>query len=162
MASGAFAQQIATASSSATFTLRGASVDPTQGVPTFPLMPSDIVKAGKALTLVTFPDGATILLDPASEGRVDVVEGRPVFRLLKGQAEFRLRSLTTVGLAQLDQSVVPTQLAGTLLVGGSPTVGAGSSHAAVYVAVGGGAAAAAGLGLAKARSGGSSVSPSQP
>lgn len=156
----ASAQQVATVTSSAPFTLRGAGVNPGQGVPTFPVMPSDAIKAGNALTIVTFRDGTAVTLDPGSEGSVEVVGGRPVFRLLSGRAEYRLQSLTALGLAQLDQPVTPTQTAGVLVITNRRSGGFWTPRNTTLVL--GGAGGAAGLGVGLGRGGGPPVSPARP
>ncbi len=57
LAATAWAQtQVATVTSSATFTLRGAGITPGQGIPMWPVLAGDDVKAGSTLTIVTFPD----------------------------------------------------------------------------------------------------------
>jgi hypothetical protein len=55
--------QVATVTSYTPFTLRGAAI-PGQGVPMWPVLAGDTVKAGNALTNMTFPDGSVLTLDP--------------------------------------------------------------------------------------------------
>ena len=76
--------QVATVTSSAPFTLRGAGITPGQGVPMWPVLAGDDIKAGSTLAIVTFPDGSVITLAPGSEGKVDFMNGKPVFQLVNG------------------------------------------------------------------------------
>ena len=147
----ASAQQIATVTSTAPFTLRGASVNPTQGVPTFPIMAGDTIQAGNAPTVIAFPDGSMVTLDPNSQGRVEVINGRPVFRLTSGRAEYTLANLTAVGLAELNNTVTPTQLTGVLQIGNQRSGGGFWTTPKVTVAALGAAGLAAGLGIGLTR-----------
>src|ERR1700716_4087255 len=90
--------QIATVTSSAPFTLRGAEITPGQGVAMWPVMAGDTVEAGNSLTIVTFPDGSVATLNPSAQAKVDLVNGKPVFQLLKGTATYSLKSNTAVQL----------------------------------------------------------------
>jgi hypothetical protein len=156
--------QIATVTSSAPFTLRGAAVTPGQGVPTWPILAGDTVKSGSALTITTFADGSVLTLDPASEARIDFVNGRPVFQLLSGVARFSLKSTSAVQLEASNKTRKPKELTGILTLGGIGTaaaVGFWTVGTTVAVLVGAGAAAGAGVGIAEAVKGGSPVSPSQ-
>jgi hypothetical protein len=130
--------QIATVTSSAPFTLRGAAVTPGQGVPSWPVMATDTIKAGTAVAIVTFSDGSVITIDPDSEGVVDMAGQTPVFRLTKGQAHYSLKSLAAVHLMEASQSVAPKKVAGVLSLGGHRKAGG----AAVAGATGGAAGAA--------------------
>jgi hypothetical protein len=155
--------QIATVTSSAPFTLRGAAVTPGQGVPMWPILAGDTVKAGNAMTIMTFPDGSVVALDPASEARIDFVNGKPVFQLLSGAARFSLKSISAVQLEASNKTRKPKALTGTLTLGGigaAAAVGFWTVGTTVAVLVGAGAAAGAGIGISEAVRGGSSVSPS--
>jgi hypothetical protein len=162
--------QIATVTSSAPFTLRGAPVTPGQGVPTWPILAGDTVNAGTAITIVTFPDGSVLELAPGAEAKVDIVNGKPVVQLLSGSARYSLKSTSAVQLMEASQTVTPKNLVGILSVGNTrPAAAAAGStgtswwtfgHTALVIA---GAAAAAGIGygISQATQGGASVSPSQ-
>lgn len=155
--------QVATVTSSAPFTLRGAGITPGQGVPTWPVLAGDVVKAGNTLTIVTFPDGSVITLAPGSEGKIDIVNGKPVFQLLGGTARYSLKSTTAVQLMEASQTVTPTALLGTLSLGGNKAA-AGfwtTGHIAAVAVVGAGTAAGLGFAVSDAVKGGTSVSPSQ-
>lgn len=160
---GLSAQQIATVTSTAPFTVRGASVNPTQGVPTFPVMAGDTIQAGNAPTVVAFPDGSVVTLDPNSQGRVEVINGRPVFRLTSGRATYTLTTLTSVGLSELNNAVTPAQLIGVLQIGNQQSGGGFWTTPEVTIAALGAAGLAAGLGvgLTRGASGGPPVSPIQ-
>jgi|HubBroStandDraft_1064217.scaffolds.fasta_scaffold94505_2 hypothetical protein len=155
--------QVATVTSSTPFTLRGAAVTPGQGVPMWPILAGDTVKAGSALTITTFPDGSVLTLDPESEARIEFANGKPVFQLLKGVARFSLKSISAVQLEAGNKIVTPKDLTGTLTLGGirPAAVGFWTVGTTVAVLVGAGAAAGAGIGISEAVRGGSSVSPSQ-
>jgi hypothetical protein len=113
----AFAQvQVATVTSTSPFQLRGASVTPSQGVPSWPVMPGDKIKAGSAPVTVTFPDGSTITLAPGSEIKVTQSGATPVVTLLSGSASYTLKTLASVGLVA-DGAVTPTSLTGVLTLG---------------------------------------------
>lgn len=169
----AWGQTVANVTSAAPFTLRGAAADPTKGVPSFPAVANDTIKAGSKDTVVAFPDGSTLTLTPNSEARVEVVNGRPVFRLLSGEAHYVLKTLTAVTLAEDTKTVTPTKLTGTL--GGSKfRSGAAAGGAATAATVGfwtgtntalvlgaAGAAAGLGVGLTQALNDGTPVSPSR-
>lgn len=157
--------QVATVTSSAPFTLRGATVTPGQGVPTWPVLSGDDLKAGNALTIVTFPDGSVLTLSPGSEAKIDFVNGKPEFQLLSGTATYSLKSTSAVELMAGNQTVVPKGLTGTLTAGGhSGLVGGGwwtGAHAGA-VLVGAGAVVAlgaAGFGIYEVTKGGPPISP---
>src|ERR1700722_13220290 len=156
--------QVATVTSSTPFTLRGAAVTPGQGVPTWPVLAGDAVKAGNALTIMTFPDGSVLTLDPESEARIDFVNGKPLFQLLKGVARFSLKSISAVQLEAGNKIVIPKDLTGTLTLGGiraASAVGFWTVGHTVAVVAGAGAAAGAGIGISGAARGGSAVRPGQ-
>src|SRR5271156_6542030 len=106
--------QVATVTSSAPFTLRGASITPGQGVPFWGVLQGDVVHAGSALTIVTFPDGSVITLDPGSEAKIDLAGTTPVFQLLICSAHYSLKSLTSVQLMERDRQVTEKNLSGAL------------------------------------------------
>ncbi len=66
----------------------------------WPVLAGDDVKAGNALTIVTFPDGSVVTLAPGSEGKIDLSNGKPVFQLLAGTARYSLKSITAVQLME--------------------------------------------------------------
>ncbi len=155
--------QVATVTSSAPFTLRGAGITPGQGVPTWPVLAGDVVKAGNTLTIVTFSDGSVVTLAPGSEGKIDIVNGKPVFQLLGGTARYSLKSTMAVQLMEASQTVTPTALLGTLTLGGNKAA-AGfwtAGHIAAVAVVAAGTAAGLGVAVSAAVKGGSPVSPSQ-
>jgi len=164
----AFAQnQVATITSSDPFYLRGATITPGQGVPTWPGLAGDDVKAGNALTIVTFSDGSVVTLSPGSEGKIDLVNGKPEFKLLHGSADYSLKSTSAVELVACDRKVNPKALAGVLTDCGKSGAGAAgggawtAAHtAAVVLAVGGAAGLAVGIYESQV-SNAPSVSPSQ-
>ena len=151
--------QIATVTSSAPFILRGASVTPGQGVPTWPIMAGDTLKAGNAPTIVTFPDGSAITLASSTEAKIDSVGGMPVFQLLKGSAHYSLKSRGAVQLMAANQTVTPKGLAGVLRSGDHSGFWTSGHTAAVLL--GAGAAAGLGVGISQATGGGAPVSPSR-
>ena len=144
--------QAATVTSSSAFTLRNATVNPGQGVPDWPVLAGDTVKAGESPVTLTFPDGSTITLNPGAVASLDLSGQTPVFRLKRGSALYNLKTLTSVQVLLGDQNVALTALTGTL--------GKTGGHVALAV-VGAGAAAGLGAGISKATSGGKSVSPSK-
>jgi hypothetical protein len=170
--------QVATVTSSSPFTLRGANVNPGQGVPDWPVLAGDTIKAGTSPVVVTFPDGSTITLNPCAEATVNLSYGvpeyihlsgaAPAFRLLKGSAHYSLKTLTSVQVITGNQDGPVTSLTGNVGTGGgcSPAGGplgsvghAIGSHTVAAVAAAG-AAAGLGVGVSQATSGGPSVSPS--
>lgn len=154
--------QVATVTSSAPFSLRGATVTLGQGVATWPILAGDNLKAGGALTIVTFADGSVLTLDPNSEAKVDLVNGKPVFQLVGGSAKYSLKSTSAVQLMEATQIVTPKSLTGTLTIGGNRQVGGfWTTGHTVAVIAGAGAAAALGVGISGATNGGPAVSNSQ-
>jgi hypothetical protein len=153
--------QVATVTSSLPFSLRGATVTPGQGVPMWPILAGDNVKAGNAVTIVTFPDASVLTLSAGSEAKVDFVNGKPVFQLLSGSARYSLKSLPAVQLMEATQTVTPKSLTGILTVGGNKSVGGfwTTGHTVAVVAGASAAAAGAGFGIAEATGGGAAVSP---
>jgi len=154
--------QVATVTSSAQFTLRGAGITAGTGVPTWPVLAGDTVAAGTALTILTFPDGSVVTLAPGSEGMVGFVDGTPTFQLISGKARYSLKSKKALVLLTPAGAVAVAGLSGTLTLGGVAAATfwtAGTVTAAVVI--GGAAAAGLGVGISHAVSGGASVSPIQ-
>jgi len=153
--------QVATVTSSAPFTLRGAAVIPGQGVPTWPILPGDELKAGNALTIVSFPDGSVVTLSPGSDAKIDFVNGKPVFQLLCGKADHVLKSASAVELMAGNQVITPKAMSGALTVthcsGGPPGGFWTAGHTAAVVLLVG-AAIALPIGIYEAQSGGAPVS----
>ena len=154
--------QVATVTSSAPFTMGGASVSPNSGVPNWPVLAGSSVKAGTAPTVVSFPDGSAVVLMPSSEATIGRSGLKPVFHLVAGSAQFNLKSTGSVEMLSAKNAVVvPPAVAGTLGPDGLMT--AGSSPAALaeaaIIAIAGGAAMGMGLGIGLATTGGKSVSP---
>ncbi len=156
--------QVATVTSSVTFTLRGAGITPGQGVPMWPVLAGDHVTAGSAMAIVTFPDGSVITLTPGSEGRIDLMNGQPSFQLLSDTAHYSVKSKNAVALFVLNHMVDVTSLTGTLTIGRNRKVGAAAwtgGQIAAAAILGGVAAAGLGVAVARATSGGAAVSPSR-
>ena len=147
--------QVGTANSPATFTLRGASVTPGTGVQDMPVFSGDMITAGDQPVTLTFPDGSTITMLPHAEATVTFSpSGQPEFKLLKGKAQYSLKSLNSVQVVTGDKIATLTTLTGTITktaVLTTTTLGVGGAAAATALAVG----------VTKATSGGSSVSPSK-
>ncbi len=157
-----FAQgaRVATATSSQPFTLNGETVNPS-GVPSWPVMGGTEIVAGSAPVTLTFSDGSRISLAPGAKAKVEVVEGKIVFRLLAGEAAYDLKQLDSITLLALDAGVKPSGLRGAYAIAGTKRAAAkfwtGKNMALFF---GGAAAAAAGIGIAATRGPGP-VSPSQ-
>jgi hypothetical protein len=122
--------QVATVTASAPFTLRGAVVTPSPGVPTWPVLPGDALAAGKSPTAVTFADGSVLVLAHESTAKIDLLNGKPVFQLISGNAQYSLKSTSAVQLMAGGKTEVPKGLTGTIKV---------VSHKTVVIAVVGGA-----------------------
>jgi hypothetical protein len=168
LASGSWGQnQVATASSSAPFELRGAAVNPGQGVPAWPVMPGDEMIAGDGPVTVTFPEGSTVTLGVASKARINMSGQTPEFDLESGSAQFSLKTLSSVILAHNGKAISPENLTGDFAVneGGGAAVGAlhqGPIRRSTLFFVGAaGAAGGLGYGIYRGLSGGPSVSPSR-
>ena len=155
----AFAQtQVATITSDGSFRLRGANVAPEQGVPSWPVLPGDTIQAGDKPLTVTFEDGSQIVLAPGSSAKVDLLEKTPVFQLETGSAHYSLKTLDSVKLMTLDNSVTPKDLAGILQIGGQkPPAGWWTTGHTAAVLGGAGAAAGLSIGIIQTRP----VSPSK-
>jgi hypothetical protein len=154
--------QLGTVTSSAPFQLRGATVNPGQGVPSWPAMAGDSIKAGPALTIVTFTDGSVVTLEPDSAATLSLSANlTPVFGLSKGTANYSLKTLTAVKLVAGSSTVTPNALRGSFKVGHQQTKGGFWTPTHTALVVGGVAAGtAAGLGVGAANSSGTPVSPS--
>jgi len=152
--------QVATATSDGPFQLRGANVTPGQGVPSWPVMPADTIKAGQTPVTIVFQDGSTLVLNSESSARVGLSSKTPVFQLQSGSAHYSLTGLASVKLMELNDTVTPKELTGLLQIGNrKPPAGWWTaSHTAV---VGAAAAAGLGVGVITATKNGTSVSPSQ-
>lgn len=152
--------RVASATSSQAFTLNGEQVNP-RGVPTWPVMAGNEIVAGSAPVTLTFSDGSRISLSPGAKAKVEVVEGKIVFRLLSGEAAYDLKQLDSITLVAIDATVKPADLRGAYAIAGTKRAAAkfwtGRNIALVF---GGAAAAAAGIGIA-ATAGPDSVSPSR-
>ena len=109
---------VATVTSSGPFELRGANVTPGQGVPSWPGLAGDTIKAGNTPVTVTFPDRSTIILNPGSSAKLDLSGQTPVFQLTSGSASYSLKTLTAVKLMAATKVVTPSNLAGLLELGG--------------------------------------------
>jgi hypothetical protein len=109
--------QVATITSDSPFQLRGAGITPGQGVPSWPVMPGDIIQAGSTPLTLTFPDGSTIILSPGAKAKVDLSGKTPVFQLQSGEAHYSLKTLASVKLEQLKATVNPKDLIGDLVIG---------------------------------------------
>jgi len=160
---GAWAQsQVATVTSSGPFQLRGASVTPGQGVPSWPAMPGDEIKAESTPVTVTFADGSAIILAPGSSAKIDMSGQTPIFQLLSGSTQYSLKTISAVKLLEINKVVTPAGMTGVLQIG-TNAKGAGWWTTGHTVAVVGGSAGAAGLGygIERAVSGGAAVSPSR-
>jgi len=144
--------QVATITSDSPFQLRGASVTPGQGVPSWPVMPGDAIRAGQTPLTLTFPDGSTIVLAPGATAEVDLSGATPVFRLESGSAHYTLKTHSSVILEERKTTISPKDLVGDLAIG-SDKLPAGWWTTGHTLAVVGGAAGATalGIGLAKGR-----------
>ena len=150
--------QIATAVSSSPFELRGARVNPSLAVPTWPVMPGDTIKAGSTPVTITFPDGSSVGLNPCATAMVSLSDSTPVFQLLSESASYKLAKLDGVKLVSRDASVVPQDLAGSMTLGNTCTP-AGfwtPSHTALVIAA---SAGLAGITVGLVTQNGAPVSP---
>lgn len=147
--------QVATAISTAPFQLRGANVTTDQGVPSWPVMPGDAIKAGSAPVVISFAGASSATLQPRSSAKITVSDQTPNFLLQCGAARYSLTSLSAV---KVNDPVSPPQLAGAYSIAcGKPAGWWTTGHTALVL---GGAAGAAGLGfgISSAVSGPESVS----
>jgi hypothetical protein len=154
--------QVATVTSAAPFKLRGASVTPGQGVPSWPAVAGDLVTAENGPVTVSYLDGSSFILDPGSTAKINISGQSPVFQLQSGLARYSVKSLTSVRLMALETTVGPTKLSGILRISnGRPVLGFWTPGHTALVVVGAGAAAGLGIGVARATSGGDPVSVSR-
>lgn len=150
--------QVGAASATSPFLLRGANVRPSPGVPTWPVLPGDSIRAGETPVTLTLQDGTTIVLAPGASGRVAFEDGRPVFRLDSIAAHYTLKKLDGVQLQERDSIVTPRQLVGDLRIGDDRLpAGWWSENQTTLLLVGAGLAT--GLTVGVARRNGPPVSP---
>jgi hypothetical protein len=153
---------VATVTSTTQFELRGAGVTPGQGVPSWPVMPGDTVKAGNASVTFTFSDGSSIILDPQSVGKVDLSGKTPVFQLETGSIHYSLKSKAAVNLVALGKPVAATRVSGVVKIANGHVATGWWTPGHTAMAVGAaGASTAAGIAVTEATSGGPAVSPSK-
>jgi hypothetical protein len=142
--------QIATVTSDGPFQLRGANVAPGQGVPSWPVLPGNTIKAGTMPATITFPDGSTIILAPGASATVNLEGQTPVFQLENGAAHYNLKDLKSVKLLEAKKTVTPTGLVGDLALGGNtPPAGWWTAGHTTGVVIGAIGATALGVGLGK-------------
>ena len=148
--------QVATVTSNAPFQLRGANVTTDQGVPSWPVMPGDEIKAGSEAVVIGFPDGSSISLGPGSSAKITLSGLTPAFQLECGTAQYTLSALSAV---KLNDPASPAKLTGAYNIGCNKPAGWWSTGHTLLLL--GGAAAAAGLafGIASATGGGTAASP---
>jgi hypothetical protein len=148
--------QVATVTSTAPFQLRGANVTTDQGVPSWPVMTGDTIKAGSAPLVATFADGSSVILEPGSSAKITISGQTPTFLLECGTARY---SLTALSAVKVNDPVSPSKLAGVYSIGCNKPAGWWTTGHTVLVL--GGAAAAAGLafGISHATSPGTPTSP---
>ena len=142
--------QVATVNSDSRFRLRGAYINPGGGVPSWPVLAGDEIKAGPTPVTLTFPDGSTVILAPDSTAIVNVDAQMPVFGLEDGAAHYSLKTLTSVRLKNRRTVVAATDLTGDLQTDKKKR-SAGWWTPGHTGAVVGGSAAAAGLGVGIAK-----------
>ena len=132
------------------FRLRGANITPGQGVPSWPVIPGDTIRAGQTPVVIKIEGCSTITLAPESSGQLDLQGKTPVFRLESGTAHYELTSLTCEKLFAGNTSTVPSSLSGDLqLAKNTLPKGWWTTGHTVAVLGGAGGAAALGVGLAK-------------
>jgi hypothetical protein len=155
--------QVGTVTSSAPFQLRGATISPGEGVPSWPVLPGDTLSAGDAPTIVTFTDGSVVSMEPHAAANASLSGNTPGFQLIKGKASYSLKSPTSLKLLVGNHAVTTAALSGTIT--GVPLAVAGSAFLTptALAAVGGAGAAATGVavGVEKANSSGGQISPSR-
>jgi len=151
----AFAQsQMAIVTSDSPFQLRGATVNPGQGVPSWPVMPGDTIQAGGTPLFLTFPDGSMIVLAAGASAKVyltgQTAGQTPTFDLQHGSAHYTLKSQTSVKLLEGGKNVAATSLIGDLQIGNAkPTSGWWTTGHTTAVIAGAGGLTALGVGLKK-------------
>jgi len=109
--------QVATLTSESSFTLRGAQVSTGEGVPSWPVLDGNVIRAGTSNLTVTFPDGSTVTLAPGSEARLQMVDGKPVLNLQSGAMHYSLKELNSVKLISGNSPLTPTNLVGESKIG---------------------------------------------
>ena len=150
--------QVATVTSTAPFQLRGANVTTDQGVPSWPVIPGDAIKAGSEPVVISVAGGSTVTLQPRSSAKITVSGQTPTFLLGCGAASYSLSALSAV---KLNDPVSPSKLTGAYSMSCNKPAGWWTTgHTGLVL---GGAAAAAGLafGISSAVSPGTPVSPSK-
>ncbi|MBA3974970.1 MAG: hypothetical protein C0504_12235 [Candidatus Solibacter sp.] len=106
------------------------------------------IAAGTAPVTLTFPDGSRISLAPGAKARVEMQNGKPVFRLLEGEAAYDLKSADSVVLLALDKTVAVSGLRNSYSIGGLSKPGTFWTGRNLALVFGGAAAAAVGIGVA--------------
>jgi hypothetical protein len=149
--------QVATVTSTAPFQLRGANVTTDQGVPSWPIMPGDAIKAGSAPVIITYADGSSIILDPGSSAKITISGQTPTFQLECGTARYSLSALSAV---KLNGPVSPPKLTGVYSINCNKPAGWWTTGHTVLVLGGTAAAAGLGFGISSAINGGDPISPS--
>ena len=154
--------QVATSTSTAPFELRGAHVTPGQGVPSWPVMPGDTIKAGSGPVTITFTDGSSVILDPNSTAKVDLSGQTPEFELQTGSVHYALKSASAVKLIAMGKPVSTSRLTGIVKISnGHVATGWWTPGHTALVVSGAAASTAVGVGVTESTSGGTAVSPSR-
>jgi len=122
-------QTIATASSSASFELRGSLVN-VAGVPSWPLVSGDEVAAKNSPVAIAMPDGSRVTLSSGSRLRIDSRAGAPAIHLVSGSLQYSIVSGSMVKL--FNNTTLAPGRSGTISVGS--TTG-GSSRTGVQASV---------------------------
>ena len=122
-------QSIATASSSASFELRGSLVN-VAGVPSWPLVSGDEVAAKSSPVAISLPDGSRVTLSSGSHLRIDSTAGSPAIHLVSGSLQYSIVSGSMVKLFN-STTLVPGR-SGTISVGAAPV---GSNRSGVQASV---------------------------
>jgi len=151
--------KVATATSPQPFMMGGETINP-NGVPSWPVVAGMEIVAGADAVTLTYGDGSKVSLAPGSRGRVEELGGKPVFRLLKGEAAYDLQDKDSLVLFAADKQVKVTDLRGAFVVGGAKGAGGFWNVKNMALVFGGAAAAATGIGIAATRTP-ASVSPSR-
>lgn len=151
--------RLATATAAQSFTLRGVEVNPS-GVPSWPVMPGDETTAGSGPVTFTFENGSRVAVAPGSRARVELAGGKPLFRLLSGEAAYDLKRPDSVVLAEPTKVVTVSSERGSYSVSNDKRRAGFWTPRNIAVVLGSAAAAGTGLGVV-ATSTPPSVSPSQ-
>lgn len=143
--------QIATVMSDGPFRLRGANITPGQGVPSWPVIPGDTIRAGDAPVTLTFQDGSTVTIAPGSSARVELTTQGPLFRLEDcGTAHYVLKTLESIKLFTKSDAISSGDLVGDLQLCTPPVAkGWWTAGHTTAVLLGAGGAAGLGVGLKK-------------